>query len=396
MLPATTYPNQIITVQHPQSHADSPSWLDFFNPQAALDTVINHVETLPGSQHERHTMRAYLGSLADFCRFANASVAHYGDETYAFNFDFMSLPTKSLMQDYIASCKRRGLSSATVTRYLAAVRHFLHSLDEQQVTPRSGADFMFISEAQRQFRLAAGVKNPAADRTSNRPALEQYGTRLTLKDVNRLFESFTADIHTLAGKRDLALLYLGITSGLRAAELARLTPANITQGADCYEIRVRGKRNNYDPVSIDSTAYELVQQFITAWNHRLDADDPRRIASHTPIFQPTLRGDHIPYIGLRDYNPAAGISARAILKIVDRRTYDALGSAITAHDMRRTCAFLMRSEGFEWDEIRTRLRHRSIGTTEKYVGKNQNLARSLLSNRINFTVPHDERQEMFS
>lgn len=363
-------------------------WLNYFDPDAALQSVVNHIETLPGSRHERHTMRAYLGTLADFCRYQGARVIHYGEEQYDFAFNAMRMPTAAAISDYIAHCKREGLTSATVTRYMAAVRHFLRALEEQPVYPQSGADFVFIMEAQRQFRLAANVKNPAADRTSNRPALEQHGTRLTLIQVNTLFASFADEVHTLTGKRDLALMYLGITSGLRAAELARMTLSSITQGKDCFEVRVRGKRSNHDPIGIDSTAYDLVMNFVTAWNDR----DGVQITSETPIFQPLLRGDHIPPVGLRSFNPSAGLSARAILKIVDRRTERALGSGITAHDMRRTCAYLMRANGFEWDQIRAQLRHRSIGTTEKYVGQEQDLSRALLSKRVEFHIPHTVEQ----
>ena len=376
---------------------DAYTWLNYFDPDAALQAVVNHVETLPGSRYERHTMRAYLGSLADFCRFSGAKVLRYGDEAYDFVFNSMVMPTGDGVREYVAHCKRQLLTSSTITRYMAAVRHFLRALEEQPVYPQSGADFVFIMEAQRQFRLAAGVKNPAADRTSNRPALEQYGTRLNLIQVNTLFASFEDEMHTLTGQRDLALLYLGITSGLRAAELARITLNSITQGSDCYEVRVRGKRSNHDPIGIDATAYDLITHYVAAWNTRLEiegavgaqrAAPSCRITGDVPVFQPLLRGDHIPPVGLRSFDPAQGLSARAILKIVDRRTEQALGTGITAHDMRRTCAYLMRNNGFEWDQIRAQLRHRSIGTTEKYVGQQQDLSRALLSKRVHFTIPH--------
>ena len=368
-------------------------WLDYFDPAAALAEVINHIETLPGSRHERHTMRAYLGSLADYCRHLGAVVIHRTGEDYRFWFENMTMPTRSITGDYMASLKRRGLSTSTIVRYMAAVRLFLKALEEQSVTPGSGGDFLFIMEAQRQFRLAYNLKNPPADRTSNRPALEQHGTRLQLAQVNQLFASFQDEISLLHGKRDLALLYLGITSGLRAAEIARMTLDTIQQGDNCYEVRVRGKRSNHDPVGIDSDAYALIMDYVDAWNARLDPGDPRRIENDSPLFQPVLKGGHIPAGGINDYDPLKGISARSILKIVERRTYQALGKGITAHDMRRTCAYLMRSHGYEWDQIRAQLRHRSIGTTEKYVGKSQNLAQGLLSNRVHFTLPESRSQQ---
>lgn len=379
-IPQTSQIIQIVPVQA------RPRWLDFFDPEAALRAVVNHIETLPGSRHERHTMRAYLSSLADFCGFLGAVVIRRGDEDYAFNWEPMEMPTRAGCGEYIAACKRKGLSSSTITRYMAAARHFVRALEEQPVYPESGNDFVFILEAQRQLRLAASTKNPAADRTSNRPALEQFGTRLSLSQVNRVFESFSPEMQSVTGRRDLALLYLGITSGLRAAELARLTLNSIQQGKDCYEVRVRGKRSNHDPVGIDSTAYTLIVGMVEAWNARLDPDDARRINPDMPIFQPLLRGDHIPSMGLRGYKPDRGLTPRAILQIVERRTA-VLGTSITAHDMRRTCAYLMRSHGYEWDQIRAQLRHRSIGTTEKYVGQEQDLSRALLSKRVNFIVP---------
>lgn len=393
MLAIAAPSTQIIT-QSPRQGVAPDLWLRFFDPAAALAAVVNHIETLPGSRNERHTMRAYLGSLADFCAYAGAFVLRAGDESYTFVWDNMYMPTKPLIQDYIAHCKRRGLTSSTITRYMAAVRHWLRALEEQPVYPQSGAEFTFILEAQRQFRLAASVKNPAPDRTSNRPALEQHGTRLSLIQVNTLFSSFAGEIHTLTGKRDLTLLYLGVTSGLRAAELSRITLDSIQPGKDCYEVRVRGKRSNHDPIGIDSAAYELLADYVAAWNARLEDDDPRRIAGAVPVFQPLLRGDHIPPLGLRSYDPAAGLSARAILKLVARRTEQALGSGITAHDMRRTCAYLMRSHGYEWDQIRAQLRHRSIGTTERYVGQEQDLSRALLSKRVHFDIPRDHTQRL--
>lgn len=388
-------PSTISIAQPTRQEFNPYLWLNYFDPEAALQVVHNHIETLPGSRHERHTMRAYLTSLADFCRHLGARVQRYGDEAYDFAFNSMRMPTGDAVREYVAHCKREGLTSTTITRYMAAVRHFIRALEEQAVYPQSGGDFVFILEAQRQFRLAAGVKNPAPDRTSNRPALEQYGTRLTLIQVNTLFSSFEAEIHTLSGKRDLALLYIGITSGLRAAEISRITLHSITPGKDCYEIRVRGKRSNHDPIGIDHTAYDLVMDYVQAWNARLDADDPRQITGDRPIFQPLLHGGHIPAAGLRHYDPRLGLSARAILKLVVRRTESALGTSITAHDMRRTCAYLMRSNGYEWDQIRAQLRHRSIGTTEKYVGQEQDLSRALLSKRVTFTIPHDPQPALF-
>lgn len=381
----TTNTSHLIIQQKPAY--DAYLWLNYFDPAAAVDAVADHIETLPGSRYERHTMRAYMTSLADFLRFMGAYVEHQGADAYRMSFNAMRQPLKAEIAAYMADCARRGLSSATITRYMAAVRHFLRALEEQPVTPGSGADFFFITEAMRQFRMAASVKNPKPDRTSNRPALEQHGTRLTLAQVNSLFAQFEGTMHLLSSKRDLALLYLAVTSGLRAAELARITLNAITPGDGCFEVRVRGKRSNIDPIGIDAEAYSLIAAYVDAWNARLESDDPRRIEGDTPVFQQIIHGDHIPAYGSRGFDPQRGISPRAILMIVERRAAAGLGRPIGAHDLRRTCAYLMRQHGFEWDEIRAQLRHKSIGTTEKYVGRQLDLSKALLSNRVDLIVP---------
>lgn len=386
MLPALQSPViRIITPSEQPGH--DLRWLDYFDPQSALRSVINHVETLPGSRHERHTMRAYLSSLANFCAYLGANVCHDGAEVYDFDFSTMTMPTSASASDYIAHCKRGGLSSATVTRYMAAARHFLRALEAQPVHLENAQDFLYVMEAQRQFRLALGVKNPPSDRKSNRPALEQYGVRLSINQVNTLFDSFQDEMHTLTGKRDLALIYLGLTSALRGSEIARLTLNNIVPGEDCYEVHVRGKGSNYDPIPIDTDAYNLILQYVNAWNARLEASDPRWIRPDAPLFRPLIVGDHIPNLNHPKLRPAVGVGRKSVLNIVKRRSIAVLGNNVSAHDMRRTCAYLMRNFGYEWDQIRAQLRHRSIATTEKYVGQKQDLSKSLLSKRAHFTLP---------
>lgn len=390
---ATRSPEIIISQVNDRPQYDQFQWLNYFDPQAALVDFVNYIETLPGSRTERHTMRAYFSSLAEFCRFLGAHVIYTSAEDYTFNFDNMRMPGKNAVMEYMAFCVKQGRSSSTIVRYMAAIRHWLRALEEQPLQNiQSSADMFFMMECQRQLRLAISSKNPAADVTSNRPALEQHGTRLNLIDVNRVFAYFEDKIETLSGKRDVALLYLGITTGLRAAEMARLTLNNIRPGNGCYEIRVRGKRNNFDPVGMDTEAYNLIQQWVTAFNAALPTeDDERRITGDTPIFQPLLKSETPVPIGHANYDPDFGISPRAILKIVERRTQAALDYNIGAHDLRRTCAYLMRNHGFELEQIRDMLRHRSLVTTEKYIGKEQNLQAMLLSGRIKIFVPHDSR-----
>lgn len=367
-------------------------WLNYFDPYQAYENFVDYIETQPSSRNpERHTMRVYLSSLADFCRHLGAHVTHVpGTEDYIYDFSTMEFPSQQAVIEYMAHSSINGRGASTVNRYMCAVRHWLRALEMQpMLNVHNQEDMYYWMEACRQLRMAVAADGLKKDITTHRPALENHGTRLTQGDVNKVFDYFKSSIDTLAGKRDLAIMYTLITTGLRAAEIARLTLDNIRPGDGCYEVRVRGKRNNFDPVGMDTEAYELIQQWVKAFNAVLPEGDARRITGSTPIFQPLLRSE-MP-VGLGDYEPAAGISPRGILKIVQRRTLAALEFSIGAHDCRRTCAYLMRNNGFELEQIRDMLRHASLVTTEKYIGKEQNLKAMLPSSRIKFFVPHSKR-----
>jgi integrase len=381
------------------SHSSAPVqlWQLYFSPEQALQSLIDHIETKGSSRYERNTMRAYLSSLADWARYMGASVIHFEKEEYSFNFTAMQMPNQANTQSYMAHLLKRGLSSNSVQRYMASIRIFINALNMQEAIPQSGNDFMIIMNAQRQFVLACALKNPPPDKKTSRPALENHGSRLELEEIDALFSSWRPsfnsglpNIATLAGKRDLALIYLGIISGLRAAELSRLTLANIQKLDDeNYSVTVRGKGNKFDPVGIDAEAHDLIWQYVDAWNSRLSEDDSRRITPSARIFQPILKGDNLPSGAL------TGIHPRNISKLVERRLAAAIPAyatkPFTAHDMRRTCAYIMRELGYEWDTIRGKLRHESIATTEKYVGKKLDLGKSNWTNRRKFNIPTDNK-----
>lgn len=380
----TITPYAAIVPEISDSANAGPHWLDYFDPQAAMDELIAYAESQASSRNpERSTMRAYLTSLADVAAYLGALVIRRGPEDYTIIWDQMEPPTKTAIQNYIAWSLKKGRKAKTVNRHLAAVRLFIKAIWEQPVYPQTGQDFIFIMEAQRQFHMAATIKNPPADYIDHRPELDQHGERLTLTEINRLFETFAGGLDKLENLRDRALLYLGITSGLRAAELARVTLDSIKTSEDnVHIIQVRRKRNNHTPAALDAKCVRFIHEWVDAWNANLDYNDPRRIISSTPVFQPLLKGGKIPTGDVKE-----GITPRAISQIVHRRTLSALGKGIKAHDMRRTCAFQLRSAGVEWDVTQKQMGHKNIGTTALYVGQQTNYSSCLLSNYITINVP---------
>ena len=72
----------------------------------------------------------------------------------------------------------------------------------------------------------------------------------------------------------------------------------------------------------------------------------------------------------------SSLSPQAVLALV--RVYGKeLGLKIQPHDLRRSCAKLCRSSGGELEQIQFLLGHRSVETTERYLGSRQRLVQAV-------------------
>ena len=342
-------------------------WLRYFNPGAAIAAVWAHVEAQPGARTpERHTIRAYESGLKAFFAFC-------GNE----------LPTPVLLSMYVASLTTRGLKSSTIaSKYLAPVRHYLKALADQHIIGFTGETRDFIADCRDQIRMAAGIKSPAREVTTNIPALWGVGKRLDIKQVNAVLRSMDRDSSPTA-LRDYALLHIAFSTGLRIAELARITLATFAPEGDCFLIKVRGKRSNIDPVPVSSRAWVDVLAWVDAYNAPLDDADPRRITSTTPLWQPMTRSGRHLETGI---NPARGMSHQALRDVIGNRTERALGQAyrLAAHDTRRTAAATAYDAGMSITDIQQLLRHRDAATTMRYVGNKPNFASRSLSTYVTF------------
>jgi integrase/recombinase XerD len=208
-------------------------------------------------------------------------------------------------------------------------------------------------------------------------------TRLDIKQVNAVLRQI--DRTTMAGLRDYALLHLAFSTGLRLAEMARISLASIQPTGDgAYLITVRGKRSNVDPVPISGLAYADIAAYLEAYNEGLPTGDPRRIVGDTPIWQP-LHRDRF-YFALGRTNPCKGLSHQAIRDLIAKRTGVALGKQweLAAHDTRRTAAAIAYDSGMPLPDIQALLRHKDASVTLHYVGTKPDFHKRSLSTYVNF------------
>lgn len=352
-------------------------WRDFFNREQAAAVMFAHIETLPSSSTpEKHTLSVYTHGL-------NYYLSLFGD----------FLPTVDLLHMYIAHLKGRIGASTIASRYMAPLRHYLNALANQAIDliELSDRDFRYVTQCKEQIRAALAIKPPAKETRSDRPAVEQHGHRLKWSEFQRILEEI--DSSTITGKRDLALIYIGFTTGMRIAELQRMTPSSIEPGETTpAQIRVRRKRGNIDPIPVDDNVPKLVAAYIESYNAPLDEADPRRITADSPLWRPLTRSSNHFTIGQRIslktvYEADHAMHISGIRYVINSRSQKAIGYKIQAHDMRRTIATIMRNNGYETHVIQRLLGHASATTTERYIGDQTNLSQCLITNTLSIELP---------
>ncbi|GAW27975.1 tyrosine-type recombinase/integrase [Carboxydocella sp. ULO1] len=141
-------------------------------------------------------------------------------------------------------------------------------------------------------------------------------------------------------KRNKAILYVFLTCGLRISELINLKLENVNLEAG--EITVYGKGGKYRIVPLIGPALQLVQEYISE------------------------RGPQSTnYLFLTKYNkPFTRIGMYNLIKTLARKA--GLGSEVTPHTLRHTCATLLHSMGVPLRDIQELLGHADLSTTQIY------------------------------
>jgi site-specific recombinase XerD len=362
------------------------TWCEYFDIRRAIISAQDGIMQLDGANtEERHTWRAYSHALYRFFlwgmqlamqqqpSFDGADTAtveafftairHTTDQIV-----FHPLPNSDLLNAFISYIRNEPgnpKSNGTINqKYLSPLRRYFRSLYTQEADVRrftNMAEYIQYSEWRQSIRNTEEVK-VRAPKKSRESALWSQGIRLNAPQVNTVLRAIDRD--TLAGKRDYALLLLAFSSGLRIAELRRISLSSIRAEGDGYLITVRGKRQNMDPVPVSSGVYTAVLEYVYAYNSQVDPDDPRHIDQERPIWRPLDSND------TPRHHTGAALSISALSDAVKKRITAALDGMdkFAAHDTRRTCAYLAYKSGMHLSNISRLLRHADISTTARYIG----------------------------
>ncbi|RRR65833.1 MAG: hypothetical protein EI684_21975 [Candidatus Viridilinea halotolerans] len=198
-------------------------------------TLAFSVEILAG-QLAPSSLVGYQRDIAAYLRFATTSPAALDPATLA------------RWRAHLANSTT--LSPRTINRRLAAVKRLMREAANQGYTS---------SENAAAFAQVAGVR-PKALKDRMKPSARM---RISPADMRRLCEQ--PDRTTLMGLRDAALLTTLASSGLRVAEAASLTLAQIVAKGGSYVVLIQGKNDEHmreAPLSREAYAR------ITAWIER--------------------------------------------------------------------------------------------------------------------------------
>lgn len=166
------------------------------------------------------------------------------------------------------------------------------------------------------------------------------------REVDALLDA--PDLSTWIGRRDRALLLVGLQTGLRVSELTALRRQDVTFGAGAHvRCHGKGRKLRCTPLRRDVT------RILEAWLREVPAE------LDGPVF-PSSRGGRMSEDAVERLVAKHVAAAR-------QRCPSLVGKRVTPHTLRHTAAMLLLQRGVDRSVIALWLGHESIETTQVYL-----------------------------
>jgi integrase/recombinase XerC len=261
-----------------------------------------------------HTVKAYARDLEAFTGFCDR---HYGNWTWQ-TVDRLGL------RGFLGEMQRRGLSKRSAARALSGVRGLYRFLQEHHGVPNN---------------LARAARVPKLDK--------RLPTYLDREQTGRLFQwaESRASGDEPMPTRDLAILELFYSTGIRLSELSGMNLEDLDLLSD--QVKVRGKGRKERIVPVGSRAVHALRRYLNL-RERLVA---RPGSDRRALF--------VSRHGRR-------VASRGVQRIV-HRMFDAIGGdGLRVHSLRHTFATHMLDAGADLRAVQELLGHASLSTTQVY------------------------------
>ncbi len=281
--------------------------------RAAVDEFLLHMEK--ERQQSPHTIKAYRRDLDGFVEFCDR---HYGPE-----WDWTSVDRLGL-RGFLGEMQRRGLAKRSAARALSAVRSLFRFLQVNHGLPNN---------------IAKAARVPKLDK--------RLPTYLEKGQTERLFEwaEARAGSGEFAPLRDLAMLELFYSTGIRLSELAGLNLDMLDLLAD--QARVLGKGRKERIVPVGSRAVLAIRNYLRT----REAIVARPGSDRRAVF--------VSRIGQR-------LGPRSVQRAM-HTMFDAVGGdELRVHSLRHTFATHMLDAGADLRAVQELLGHASLSTTQIY------------------------------
>ena len=280
-------------------------------------------EFLEHMQKERdvapNTVKAYTRDLAEFVAYLGS---YYGTSSWTWQgIDRLTI------RGFLAHLVRRGISKRSAGRSLSAVRSFYKFLHRNEVV---------------EANPARTVASPKRDKH-----LPQY---LDITQMGTLFSA--AETRAQGGRftdvRNLAMLELFYTAGLRLSELRGINRDSLDLLSNLVKVRGKGRKERIVPIGIRATL--ALRNYESRRDELVGVIGPK--ADRTAVFL-SSRGRRISARALQN----------AITSLLDLVSENA---GLSTHSLRHTFATHMLDAGADLRAVQELLGHVSVQTTQIY------------------------------
>ena len=262
-----------------------------------------------------HTVKAYARDLDTFATFCQD---YYGGPWSWAGVDRLAV------RGFLAAQQRRGLAKRSVARALSALRTFYRFLNATRGL---------------EVNHARATRTPKLDKT--------LPTHLDRAEVEMLFAD--AEARAAAGSfreiRDLAMLELFYSTGMRLSELAGLNDPDVDLVSDQVKVRGKGKKERIVPVGSHATA--ALRKYLS-----IRDNIATQRAGNRPMFV-NMRGKRITPRGVQ-------LAMKKLFETLAR------GSELHVHSLRHSFATHLLDAGADLRSVQELLGHASLGTTQVY------------------------------
>lgn len=288
-----------------------------------LETV--NVEEMFTNTLGKETKRAYVQAIKEF----------FGKDLCNITIEDMQAVTPEMANKYAMNLLNNGLKRTSINRKLSALHTFYKFLCRRSIGIMSYNPF---DPSEGSLRFKNAQKNYIAKRA------------LVADEVKTMFDLAKMD-NSIIGVRDLLVLELLATTGMRRAEICEIKIGDIQLTQGVYAINIVGKGNKERIIVASNEVMGIINKYMNMRGITMKDKDEYLLVSHA-----------------NRRSGSGKVSTNMIYRIVKHyaELADIDPDTISPHTLRHTFATQCIGMGTPIQDVQQLMGHASINTTELY------------------------------